>query len=185
MKNRTDIKNELLNRTIPEEFIEEWTKSVAEPKVEPKQNEISVAYFILNGSFFALASDIFVETQPYRDFHAIPFRSGNFLKGLVNVNGELLLFIDISAILGVYGDNSNKSKKTLSVISDGKDKYCFIADSFEGVIQIPEAELSDAPVTVKGVANAVTKATFVYSENTVNLIDENKIFDKLNKVIKW
>ena len=87
--------NVLLDRPAEKDYLNEWKNNLSQPRYEEDINLKSALIFRMGDIWFALASK-FVKEITYCDkHHSLPHRKSNVLRGVVNVNGELLLNVSL------------------------------------------------------------------------------------------
>ncbi len=176
----------LLDREIPGGLIDEWTEKLTKGKKELADSYQSLVVFKINGELLAMPSSGFQEIISVRQVHTVPFRSDKVFRGLVNVNGELLLCINSA---GFFGFNNIPEEKNpnpvMAVLKNDQERYVFEVDSIVGVVQIYPASITNAPSTVGKSPKAFTRGIFKLKENDVGIIDEVKLFSELDNRITW
>jgi chemotaxis-related protein WspD len=181
---------DILNRPIPDGLTDEWTKAVALPKEIIAEGTVSVVIFGLATEWFALKTELFLEVLEASTVHYVPFRSNSFFKGLVNVNGELLLSIDLAKIIGISNQdridvNTEKSKRRNVVVLLNNERFAFEVDNFMGVYRILPDNLQKSPATVSKSPTALTCGIFLHTDVPVGMIDEDKFFGAIKERLVW
>jgi chemotaxis-related protein WspD len=112
-------------------------------------------------------------------------RSSDVFKGIVNVNGELLLCVDLAFLLGITGKEGGavdrKIYRRLVVVSRDSQRFAFPADEVFGVHRFPLALLQELPATVSRSIRALTAGILPWQEKTVGLLEEEKLFAALSR----
>jgi len=93
----------LFEREIPAEYREEWKDNLARAKEQHAADQVSVLVFRLRDEWLALKTIVFHEVSKARPVHSIPSRSNARFRGVVNMNGEMLLCVSLADILGLGG----------------------------------------------------------------------------------
>ena len=178
----------LLDRTLPEGYREEWAAMLASHPETVKVETISVIVFRLQEELLALKTVFFQEAAEAAVPHSIPLRTGEVFKGVVNVNGKLLLCIDLAALLGITGNEGSgnaggKVYPRLVVVSHAGQRFALPADEVLGVHRAPIADLQELPATVSRSIRALTVSILPWQERTVGLLEEEKLFAALSRSI--
>jgi chemotaxis-related protein WspD len=175
----------LLDREFPEGYRQEWTERLAGGKETGTVESVSVIIFRLRQELLALKTVFFQQAADAVEPHSIPLRSGEVFKGIVNVNGELLLSMDLAALLGITGAEGGiegrKIYRRLVVVSRDSQRFAFSADEVFGVHRIPQALLQELPATVSRSIRALTAGILPWHEKTVGLLEEEKFFAALSR----
>ncbi|MBX3043309.1 MAG: chemotaxis protein CheW [Candidatus Kapabacteria bacterium] len=181
----------LLEREISPDMIKEWTSIISLPK-EPETRDLkSFVIFRIADEWLALNTNIFQEAVVNKFVHFVPSRTNDYLHGIINVNGELLVCISLAKFLNlprVMPDTLNGKEneyKYILIIFDKYTRYAFPADEFLGVSSISEEEMSQPPLTVTKSDNTVTKSIISHNSRTISIIDDFKLFSLIDKKVVW
>ncbi len=175
----------LLDREPPAGYREEWTERLAAPKERLETDRISVMIFRLGAELFALKTVCFQEAAEATLPHGIPLRTGRVFKGIVNVNGELLLCISLAALLEIDPDRGGAADRRiyprLAVITREGQRFAFPVDEVMGVRHFPSASLQELPATLAKSVRTLTTGIFPWEEKTVGLIAEEQLFAAMTR----
>ena len=170
----------LLDREIPDSFTQEWTKWLATPLKQSVADSVSFLVFRLRNEWLALKTVFFDEALEYRQIHGIPFRTSNFLLGLANINGELLICIDPAEMLGLSKNNSEKNF-FMMVVSNGRDRYVFPVEEIKGIFPIEPTIIKKPPSTVAKAGSSFSCGTSILDGIEIGILDEEKLFAALER----
>jgi chemotaxis-related protein WspD len=175
----------LFEREIPEELLDEWTVTLAKEKELEKQGNTAVVVFRIGEEWLALKTIFFQGIVENRLIHTIPHRTNKFFRGIVNVNGELLLCVSVRFLLGLpdIDDEKDYSKavKRMMVVVNNGERFVFRVDEALGVTRFSIEELEKAPATMSKYPKTTLSGIFRLNDLSVGLLDENKFFDLLSK----
>jgi chemotaxis-related protein WspD len=176
----------LLDRELPDGYREEWTDRLATRKDAGQVETVSMIVFRLREELLALKTVFFQEAAEAAVPHSIPLRTGEVFKGIVNVNGELILCVSVAALLGITGEEEDGSADRkvyprLVVVSRDGQRFAFPTDEILGVHRFPLADLQELPATVSRSIRALTAGILPWQERTVGLIEEEKFFAALSR----
>ncbi|MFQ5643532.1 MAG: chemotaxis protein CheW, partial [Thiogranum sp.] len=90
---------QMLERPVPGAYRQEWTRRFTDTRQNEQDATRSVLLFRLGDEWLAIDSLYINEITPMRTIHSLPHKSGDVIKGLVNIRGELQICISIGAIL--------------------------------------------------------------------------------------
>lgn len=180
----------ILEREIPPQLIEEWTKSIAMPKEIVSHDTISAVAFRLKSEWFALKTIVFYEVVESRLVHYVPFRTSRYFMGLVNINGELLLCLSLSELIGIAEESGEakekqKTRNKMVLVGFGSERYVFPVDEFLGVIRIHPDKLQKAPSTLIKYPHSFSLGVYNLSDKSIGLLDEEKFFESLRGSLLW
>jgi chemotaxis-related protein WspD len=176
----------LLDREHPDGYRQEWTDLLANRKDAGKVETFSVIVFRLQEELLALKTVFFQQAAEAAVPHSIPLRTGEVFRGVVNINGELILCVSVAALLGMTaekgaGSSDRKVYPRLVVVSREGQRFAFPADEVLGVHRFPLTDLQELPATVSRSIRALTAGILSWQEKTVGLLEEEKFFAALNR----
>ncbi len=175
----------LLDRKLPDGYREEWTDRLATRKDAGKVETVSIIVFRLGEELLALKTIFFQEAAEEAVPHSIPLRTGEVFKGIVNVNGELILCVSVAALLGITAEEDGSANRKvyprLVVVSRDGQRFAFPADEVIGVHRFLLADLQELPATVSRSIRALTAGILPWQERTVGLLEEEKFFAALSR----
>jgi chemotaxis signal transduction protein len=145
MEDNLNKPKKLLDREFTSELQEIWSAEVAEKVTDIELKTLSFVVFKLCGEWFGLDVDCFRDVVSPRLVHSIPGRKTEFLDGVVNVEGELMLKVNPNSILGLtHNPESGKSGKFMLLEHEG-DNFLIKADEFAGVEKLSSNQIVKAP----------------------------------------
>lgn len=179
----------LFNRKVSDEFLEEWTSNFRSIKEAEALDTISIIVMRIKSEWMALRTVCLQETTSVKAFHRVPFRTDNVFKGIVNVNGELLLCVSLADLLEYDNeDNTDKGNSAIYmrmiVLNKDGERYVFPVDEVLGIYRIPMSGLKEPPVTVSKAPLTMIAGIFDLDDKKVGLLDEEKFIHALERRIK-
>lgn len=172
----------LFDREIPGEFLDEWTRNFTAVKEAEERDTVSVVVFRIDGEWFALKTVYLQETTHFRQVHYVPYRTNKIFKGLVNINGELLLCVslaDLTETAALEEKASNLVGKRMLVINKQGERYAFPVEEVLGIYRIPLGDLQKPPVTIAKSPLGVVGTVFDLDGRKVGLLGEDKLIHAL------
>jgi len=97
----TNAAKEFFEREVPPEFINSWTLDITRRKETIEKGNLSVTIFRLGDELLAVLTDAIVVAVAVKPVHFVPFRTNRTFRGLVNLDGELLLCYSLENLLGI------------------------------------------------------------------------------------
>lgn len=177
----------LLDREMPADYRREVTEELAAAAATVVEGTESVLVLRVGPEWFALRTEVFQEITVYQKPYVVPFRTGALLAGLVNVNGELLLCISLEATLGLSFEEKAKpvGRPRICVVNNGGDRFAFGVDEVLGIRRVPCTRLQPVPVTLAKSPSAQIVSCFEVNGYNVGLIDEQRLFNFLDRSLRW
>jgi len=176
----------LLDREISGEFLKEWTENLTGAKEAEALDSISVIVFRVKNEWLAYRALYLQETTNIRPVHRVPLRTNNTFKGVVNINGELLLCVSLADILE-YAPEQDMEKtdmmiyKRMVVINKDGERYVFPVDEILGIYRISLCDLKEPPVTLSKSPATLIEGVFDLSQKKVGLLGEDKLIHSLKR----
>ncbi len=144
----------------------------------------SLALFRISQHWFALPAHLFQQVVTTRPIRPVPHRSNDRLQGLVNIQGELLLCINLKNLLDIpEPETPNKTIPRLIIIQWENDRWSFVVDEFQGIESIAPQQLLSPPSNVLRSAHTFTHSLLPWNECTVNCLDEFLLFEALERTV--
>jgi chemotaxis-related protein WspD len=169
----------LLDREIPAHVREEWTALVAERK-QAAGDTVSLMVFRVGSEWLALPAAVLEQVVGERAVHVVPGRSNRSFRGLVNIDGELLLCYSAARLLGIEEEGS---PKRMLVAAKGSERMVFAADEVLGMLRVEKCTLAPPPATVGRSPSALTKAVFPLEGKHVGLLDAGRWFECVSRCL--
>lgn len=176
----------LLDAKLPDGYREEWTGLYAQTKTQAGEHDRAVVIFRLGREWLALPTALFRESAPLRTVHTLPHRRDGLVSGIVNVRGELLVCVALHRLLGVDeaggGEGSPQSRHPrLLVLGRKGERVVFRADEVHGIHRFDPKELQAVPASLARTTASFTSAMLRWQERSVGCLDEQKLWQTLNR----
>jgi chemotaxis-related protein WspD len=177
----------LLEGEPPTDYLAHWTHQVARPSAPVQQSALSALIVRVGAEWLALPTRVVDEIATTRPVHSIPQRSDGIVLGLTSIRGELLVCVSLHRIVGLEGGDSEEFAKEgkaaarlLVLRQDGRRIVCRV-DQIHGIERHGLHELQAPPATLGKSAACFTRAVLTWDGRTVGLIDEERLFDHINR----
>ncbi|MGE0432225.1 MAG: chemotaxis protein CheW [Planctomycetota bacterium] len=180
----------LLERALPEGYLEEWAERLRERKADHKSGLRAVMIFRIGRELLALPTALFSEVTGMLPVHRVPHRDADLLRGLVNVRGGLLPCVGLAHLLGLSADVDGEAgtgtgnagnvgrgqygKRMAVVEKDGK--WAFPISEMLGMERYHPDDLQDVPATVAGALKKYSLGVFITGGRSVGLLDHELLF---------
>ncbi len=182
----------LFEREAPAEYVEEWTRRLAEPAPTAGVETVAVLVFRLADEWLAIPVGALAEVAPPHTIHRVPHRTDRLLLGLANIRGELQLCVSLGELLGIEGEAIPSSgpipagaaaRRMLVAERDG-GRWVFPVDEVAGVHRVPRADLAELPSTVERSPRRYCRAIFALDGRKIGLLDEARLFEALERTVR-
>jgi chemotaxis signal transduction protein len=146
----------LLNRPLSEEDVRAATERVAQPLTAPRRDVDSLLVMRVGSEHLALFAVDVARITRVAAVRRIPHRTNAVIRGLCNVNGELLICGSLQSLLGLSedegetadGSDAGSRRRRMVVFGDEADRWTVEVDEVEGVVNVETASYLPPPVTV-------------------------------------
>ncbi len=178
----------LFDREISEDFLKEWTENLTGVKEVEPHDSISVIVFRIKNEWLAHRALYLQETTNIRPVRRVPLRTNNTFRGIVNINGELLLCVSLADLLE-YAPQEDKEDadvivyRRMVVIDKGGQRYVFPVDEILGIYRIPLSDLREPPVTLSRSPVTVIEGVFELDQKKIGLLGEDKLINALKRCL--
>lgn len=180
--------NHLFERSPDEEYIKEWTESLRRPSPsEDEQRALSVLIFRLGQEWLAWPTIFLKEVTQRKSFHRIPHRSGKILRGIVNLNGGLQLYVALNELLDIempirpLSNYFHYQLDRMVAISKEGELWVFPVDEIDGIYNWNILAIKNAPINISKSSINYIKGVMKMDTKKVGLLDEELIFCSLKR----
>ena len=179
----------LLERPPPGEYVQEWTRLLAEERKQESQAQVSIMVFRLGEEWLALPARLFREISEVRPIHRIPHRPKNVLLGLVNIRGGLQLCCSLRELLGIAEGvpaataSGQPERARFAVVEKADASWVFPVNEVAGIHRFPSAEMQTPPVTVTKASASFTKGILILGDRRIGYLDDELVFYHLNRSV--
>ncbi len=179
----------LFERTPAQDYIDEWTHALMEPpSLEREKGILSVMVFRLGKEWLALPTVCFKEVISRRPIHRIPHQNNKILLGIINLNGELKLYIALDRILEIEPIPESTSRipyqqDRMIAISKEGELWVFSVEEIEGIYNLDLALIENVPVNISKSTTAYIKGIIKIGDKSVGVLDEDLLFSSLKRSI--
>ncbi|MFM0033833.1 chemotaxis protein CheW [Paraburkholderia strydomiana] len=183
----------LLDQPIPRvDLSRHDIRTAAQPRHDARGTNESFLVFRIGGEWLALPTPIFKRIVQTRPIHTLPHRQHRAVLGVVNVQGELLVCLALTHLLGFEADTttaiatrdgqpSRHDLPRLLVVSRAEEHAVFPVDQVDGVHWLAPSTFCPPPATLSQAAAAHTRAVAPWRGMSVGLLDADALFDTLNR----
>lgn len=141
---------------------------------------LSVVIFRLSQEWLALPTIYFKEVIHRRSIHSLPHRRSPLLLGLINLNGELQVCINLHALLEIEPIPSSPQTQMIALTKE-KDVWVFPVDEIEGIDQWNLSDIKEVPLVLSPSKPHYIKGCMIKGEKKVKVLDEELLFMSLKR----
>lgn len=180
----------LLDRASESEYRQEWTALLAKEKQAENLPTKSAFVFRAGGEWLALPAGLIREVVNMGKIHSIPHRSGQILRGLVNIRGKLEVCVSIGGVLGLEHGNRKRDipsccgydpPERLVVGAREAQTIVFPVTEVRGHIRYTPEMLRELPVTVSGSKAVYTKGILCLEDLDIGFLEDEVLFRTLTR----
>ncbi|MBL9169850.1 MAG: purine-binding chemotaxis protein CheW [Verrucomicrobiales bacterium] len=178
---------ELLDREMPPSYRDQWADHFGQKKADVALSTQSVLAFRLGQECFAIQMKALQEVGYLKVLRPIPHRRQGVVKGVVNVRGQLVICVSLTAALGleplpVTPDRPGSHGQMRLLIADhDRDRFAFPVDEIHGILRLRPGELQDLPATVGHNPSRCVSGVLSWQGKSIGLLEEGRLFDLLNR----
>jgi len=181
----TQAGTQLLDRPAEESYLAEWKNNLNQPRNDKNLNLKSALVFRMGDEWFALASKFVKEITHCDKHHSLPHRKNEVLRGLVNVNGELLLNVSLGYLFKI-NKSETESKYTNEryiVINNENDLFAFPVTEVREIIHYNMEDIQATPSTIKKDTSCFINGIIQHKDTDVGILNSDLVFSALQKNI--
>ena len=173
----------LLDRPMPAEYMEEWTRILASITEDKRDKACSAFVFRIGKEWLALEVALIKEVAEMDVIHSLPHYANHFIKGVVNIRGKLETCISLGSLLGIKkAEQQDKragfvSPERLVVMEQDEICLVFPVSDIRGIVRYQPSALEDVPVTVAKSKAAYTKNMLRMEDREIGLLNHERLFD--------
>jgi chemotaxis-related protein WspD len=183
---------QLLDRPLTGDDLREATERVAQPRSQPAQDVASALLFRIRGEQLAVPATEVARVTQVPVVRRIPHRSNHIIRGLCNIDGELVICGSLRELLelpdvapvGVSGAVDD-SQRRMVVLGPESDLWAVRVDCVQGVKNYETASCKPAPITVCQAMRCFTASLLPLSDDDVaTLLDVSQILSGFKAALK-
>lgn len=186
----------LLDRAAPPDYLQSWTELLAQPRSRQQEqaHDLSVMVFRLGREWVGIGAGLFKQVVPPVPVHTLPHRSNAILRGIINVQGEILLCISLHALLGLEDQPAAAAPVApeanainpvvyprLVVIAQQGETWAFAVDELYGVHRCARQQLHAPPTVATQAAASVTQGILHWRDRQVSYLHTEQLFERLRQ----
>lgn len=180
---------EFLERPLPDDYLAEGTRHVAQIKQSKEVGTISVVVFRIGAEWLALATEVCIEILAHRPIHSLPHRRNGVVLGVANIRGELVVCVSLTKVLGLHDHDAKRTaaqadaalqRRLLVIQLNGNRVICPVDEVF-GIVRAGSQELREVPASLRKAAATYTKCVLPWQNKAVGVLDEQFLLQTLTR----
>lgn len=184
-----DAAARLLGRLPPETYLDGWRQTLKiTMDEEERENRFSVGLFRLGDELFAMPTESVVEVHPRAPVRSVPGRSGEVLRGLVSLRGEIHLCASLHALFSLEAgpevEEGEDDERRLLVVERGGETWALLVDAVLDFERFEAAQLKSAQDTVTKSAIHFTDGVVQTPDGPAARIDAKRLFEGLARSLQ-
>ncbi len=183
----TQAGRSLLERELPDDYVQEWTSVLADKKTDELIGTLSLLVFRIEKEWLALPSLLFAEVIEVAKIHILPHRPNPVLQGLVNVHGEVCLCISLRALLGIESLDSTAQMPNhprMLVMGDAKQRWVFRVDEIHGIQRLHPSRIQPPPISAQKTGAGYSRGIFAWNSKQVAVLDNELMLRQLSRSVQ-
>jgi chemotaxis-related protein WspD len=173
--------HQLLDRPLTDDDLRDATQRVAQPRSQPARDVASALLFRIGGEQLAVpATDVARVTQ-VSVVRRIPHRSNHIIRGLCNIDGELVICGSLRELLELpdeapIGNAVDGDQRRMVVLGPESNRWAVKVDCVLGVRYFETASCKPPPVTVRQAMRCFTTSLLPMADDDVaTLLDVSQV----------
>jgi len=172
---------QIFERQLPPGYQQENLASLASTEAISHQDSVSIIVFRLGSEHFSLPANVFETVTESRPVHRLPHVNNPYVKGVVNIAGEVCLCHSLRKVLAVDpADHASTQKalhiyKRLIVVNLDEGRYVFPVDEVKGMARYQPEQLKSPPATIEDEIRQLIRGTFRHQGERVAALDVERL----------
>ncbi len=175
----------ILDRPAEQSYLDEWQANLEQRRFDKNIDLKSALVFRMGDEWFALPSKFVKEITHCDKHHSLPHINNNVLRGLVNVNGELILNVSLGYLFKINKSevSSKYTNERYIVIEDDGESFAFPVTEVKEIIHYDIDEIQTTPSTINENTSCFIKGIIRHKNTDVGILNSDLVFSALHKNI--
>lgn len=171
----------IFDRESPLEYQQENLVIFSKPESLMEGETAGVIVFRLGVELFALPTAVLEVITDSKPVHRLPHMKSAYIKGVVNIAGEICLCHSLKAVLDVDSsthvleESERHVYMRLIVVHIAEGRYIFPVDEIKGMTDFYLKSLRSAPATISEEVKQLVNGVFIFSGQDVAVLDAQKL----------
>ena len=169
----------LLDKPLSEGDLREATERVAKP-LELAEEDVARLLVVQAGDELMGFEAVQVsQVTRATGVHRIPHRSNKIIRGLCNLDGELMLCADLAKLLelsdGADAAAQQQEQRRMIVLGDQRNRWVVEVDAVQGVLAVVRDAFRRPPITVDAALARYTSSLVPLDDGMAALLDVERL----------
>lgn len=175
----------IFERESSQEYQQENLVKYSAVETSNEGKSVGVIVIRLGPELFALPVGVLEVITDSKPVHRLPHMKSAFIKGVVNIAGEVCLCHSLATVLDVddYTDNDEHAGqhiyRRLMVVNIDEFRYVFPVDEIKGMTEYQSESLRAAPATISEEIKQLVSGAFQLLGQDVAVLDAHKLHQLL------
>ena len=173
----------LLNRPLSPEDLRDSTDRFARPLAPVEENIASLLLFRAGDELLALPVMAVAQVTPLSSVHWIPHRSNKTIRGLSNIDGQLIICASLENLLELSSPDTDGSadrdpqrdSRRMIVLGDEPDRWTVQVDEVIGVTRIDPESYKQPPLTVECSLRRYTESLVPLDRSIASVLNVQRV----------
>ena len=177
----------LLDKPLSANDLREQTRRVAMPLELGEKDIIRLLVFQVGGELMALEAVEVNQVTKATPVHRIPHRSNTIIRGLCNLDGELMLCADLARLLELADngvDKRSKKQSRMIVLGDEQNYWVVEVDTVVGVMAVARSKFRRPPITIDASVARYTTSLVPVDQDTAALLDLQRVVSDFQAALR-
>lgn len=166
----------LLDRPLSDEDLRERTEQASQPAADALRGATRLLLFRIGNERAAIPAKMLRRVTSALRVRSIPHRSRGVLRGVCNIQGELVLCADLHRLLGLpaRAEKAEVSSRMI-VIGPAENSWAFEVDELLGIESADAAAVREPPVTVAHALHDFTHGVTDIGSHCVTILEGERV----------
>lgn len=171
----------LLNRPLTDEDLRDATERIARPLAPSEGHVVSLLLFHAGNELLALPAIAVVRVTRLAAVRRIPHRSNKFIRGLCNIEGDLVICGSLIDLLELGDEPADADEdaggqtRRMIVMGEENRRWVMEVDSVEGIVYVDPQSFNRPPITVECALHRYTDHLVPTNKSPASLLSAEKI----------
>jgi chemotaxis-related protein WspD len=177
-------------RSLPPDYLEEWCHHFAQPPpARQMPGHASVLVFRVGSEALSLPIGVIDEICQPVMIHRLPHCAQAILRGIVNIHGQLRLCFSLAELLGIDDSQFEWKEKhrvfpRMMLVRHNESHFALLVDEVVGSLRYGLEEVLPVPSSISRALTKFMRGIVREEEKTIGLLDEERVFQALEKSLK-
>jgi chemotaxis-related protein WspD len=179
----------LLDKPLAEDDLRDATARVAQPLEQAEKDVVRLLVFQMGSELMALPSVQVKQVTRATRVHRIPHRTNKLIRGLCNLDSELMLCADLAQLLelpAAAGETAANvlHQRRMIVLGEPAQRWVVEVDAVRGVTTVPRSAFRRPPMTADAGLADYTTALVSLGESLAAVLDVDRVLTDFQAALR-